>query len=307
MTKVADAKRLAGEPAGGPADPLDSSVHPHRRAMKYLNLGCGDRFHPDWANLDLSSTGPGVRACDLRRGIPAKDGAFDAVYVSHLLEHFPRKEAQHLLKECHRVLRPGGIIRLAVPDLERIARTYLEAFEKALCGDPEWQQHYDWIMLELYDQVVRERSGGEMLEYLRQDPISNEPFVQERIGGEARRAREFIEVEQSNRRRASANGFFLRLRRLPNRAWARLLRELLGEKDYRALEAGRFRMSGEVHHWMYDRFSLGRALQQAGFEEPRAVGPAESRIPNWADFHLDTEPDGTVYKPDSLYMEAVKP
>jgi hypothetical protein len=55
---------------------------------------------------------------------------------------------------------------------------------------------------------------------------------------------------------------------------------------------------------MYDRFSLARAMAEAGFSSPRIVGPAESFIEGWNDFHLDTEPDGRVYKPDSLYMEA---
>ena len=70
--------------------------------------------------------------------------------------------------------------------------------------------------------------------------------------------------------------------------------------------AGRFRRGGEVHLWMYDRHSLARALRRAGFRDPRVVGAAESRIHGWADYHLDTEPDGTTYKPDSLFMEAVK-
>ena len=57
---------------------------------------------------------------------------------------------------------------------------------------------------------------------------------------------------------------------------------------------------------MYDRYSLARSLTEAGFGRARPVGPTESRIPGWADYRLDTEPDGTVYKPDSLFMEASK-
>ena len=274
-----------------------------------LNLGCGDRFHRDWTNLDFKSTSSCVRAHDLRRRIPFEDSAVDVAYLSHLLEHLEKKEAQVLLEECFRVLRRGGIIRVAVPDLEQIVRTYLEAFEKASSGDSEWQRHYDWIMLELYDQTVRERSGGAMLEYLRQNPIPNEGFVYERIGTEARRVTQSVEAStnQPNRHPSFGDRLFRALRGLAGRTRDRVLRPLLGEKDYRALELGRFRMGGEVHRWMYDRFSLARALRHAGFVEPCAVGPSESRIPGWSEFHLDTEPDGTVYKPDSLYMEAVKP
>ena len=85
-----------------------------------------------------------------------------------------------------------------------------------------------------------------------------------------------------------------------------LIRRLLGS-EYPLLQLGRFRRGGEVHLWMYDRHSLARLLQEAGFEDPQVVGPSESQIPDWTSYHLDTEPDGIVYKPDSLYMEAVKP
>ena len=68
-----------------------------------------------------------------------------------------------------------------------------------------------------------------------------------------------------------------------------------------------FRRSGELHKWMYDRYSLGKALSTAGFTDIKQCGAAESRIAEWANFHLDTEPDGRTYKPDSLFMEATRP
>jgi len=73
------------------------------------------------------------------------------------------------------------------------------------------------------------------------------------------------------------------------------------------LQLGRFRRAGEVHHWMYDRVSLRDILTQAGFDRFRYVGPIESAIPNWIDYHLDATPDGDVCKPDSLFVEADKP
>jgi hypothetical protein len=58
---------------------------------------------------------------------------------------------------------------------------------------------------------------------------------------------------------------------------------------------------------MYDRYSLGKLLKKAGFTNPQQVGPSESRIPNWANFNLDTDANGRIYKADSMYMEAIKP
>jgi hypothetical protein len=85
------------------------------------------------------------------------------------------------------------------------------------------------------------------------------------------------------------------------------IKAILGESDYKALQFGRFRLGGEIHLWMYDRFSLSRLLMQSGFENPVQRTPFESAIEEWKRYNLDTEPDGTVYKPDSLYMEARKP
>ncbi|OKH17249.1 hypothetical protein [[Limnothrix rosea] IAM M-220] len=82
---------------------------------------------------------------------------------------------------------------------------------------------------------------------------------------------------------------------------------LLNKQDYIALKIGRFRQSGEVHQWMYDRYSLERLLEECGFVEVKQCAAHESRISNWTSFNLDTEPDGAIYKPDSLYMEATKP
>lgn len=266
-------------------------------SSRYLNLGCGQRFHPDWENLDFVAKAPGVRAHDLREGIPFSDSSFDVVYHSHLLEHFPRQAAGKLLRECHRVLKPGGIVRVAVPDLEQIGRLYIEALEKSLAGDRNWQARYEWILLEMYDQTVREKPGGEMLEYAVRGPMPEKEFVTARLGGEFRR----MVAEISKAATAASGGKAASIGDSVRRKLARLV---LGRKGLRAYDLGKFRLSGEAHRWMYDRYSLGRALEQAGFQSPRKVGASESSIEGWASFHLDTEPDGSVYKPDSLFMEA---
>lgn len=86
--------------------------------MKYVNLGCGSRYRPDWTNIDIVSCGPGVIAHDLNKGIPLPDASCDVVYHSNLLEHLQQADALPFLRENYRVLKPGGILRIAVPDLE---------------------------------------------------------------------------------------------------------------------------------------------------------------------------------------------
>jgi Methyltransferase domain len=265
--------------------------------IRGLNLGCGARFHQEWVNLDIYPAGPGVQKWDLHSDLPFPEASFDVVYHSHVLEHFSRADGLRLLQRCHCVLRQGGIIRIAVPDLESIARVYLKALDGCLAGDAVWKNRYDWILLEMYDQATRDVSGGEMLPYARRESIPDREFVIERLGGE------FHTMTGSSQQQTShaSVGRLTALRDLISRKLAPFL---LGVEGMRARDVGIFRRSGEIHRNMYDRYSLARALLEAGFASPKSVGPAESSIEGWDGFHLDIEPDGRVYKPDSLYMEA---
>jgi SAM-dependent methyltransferase len=279
-------------------------------AATYLNLGCGSRYHPDWINIDIVPHGPEVIQHDLSRGIPLPDASCDVVYHTAVLEHMRRSDAAAFLAECYRVLKPGGIVRVGVPDLEKICQLYLSGLTAALDGDEAAVHDYDWIMLELYDQTVREKSGGGMLDYLRQNPLPNETFVYERIGEEGRQLVKALHGQDRQSRR-SFPAFLHRLRRglrsLPGVAKRRIPQWLLGGDGKRALEIGRFRLAGEVHQWMYDRYSLARLLGLTGFHDPQLQDANTSRIPNWTSFHLDTLPDGRVIKPDLFFMEAIKP
>jgi len=264
---------------------------------QYVNLGCGTRYDPNWINFDIVPAGPQVRPHDLTRGIPLPSGSCQVVYHSHVLEHIRRAEVKSFLRECLRVLKPGGILRVAVPDLERICRLYLEKLEGALKGDQRAARDYEWIMLEMYDQVVREQWRSEMWLYLNRDSLSNEQFVRDRIGN-------FRDNDPP------AHAALVRpslLRRLLRTSARQIIDSLHWFKPARALRIGYFRMSGEVHQWMYDRHSLAKLLLDIGFANPLQQTAASSQIPNWKSFHLDTAPDGSSYKPDSLYMEAMKP
>lgn len=266
--------------------------------MKCLNLGCGTRFHPDWVNLDIHPQAPEVKKWNLQSDLPFPEASFDVVYHSHVLEHFSRADGLRLLQSCRRVLRKGGIVRVAVPDLESIARVYLRALEESLSGNETWKKRYDWVLLEMYDQASRDNPGGEMMSYAKQESLPDRDYVIERVG------REFHSMTSPRPPgTGAASSKFAGLRDLLSRKLIRLLQGREGIKTY---DVGVFRNSGEVHRCMYDRYSLERALLKAGFVSPRVVGAAESSIDGWAKFHLDTEPDGQIYKPDSLFMEAIR-
>jgi predicted SAM-dependent methyltransferase len=255
-------------------------------SSKLLNLGCGSCFHPDWVNVDVAPADARVRQGDLRKPLAFAGGSFQAVYHCHVLEHLAHAQALPFLRECHRVLAPGGILRVVVPDLEVIARLYLKYLEGALGGDAQAAQRHEWMTLELLDQLVRERSGGEVLRYWQRDPMPAEEFVLQRWGRETRRFLEYF-------------------RNLP--AASQAAAQTIAATDPTPEQVVEFRAGGEPHKWMYDRWSLRRLLEGAGFVDVRVCAADESGIPGFNGYQLDVAADGSACKPDSLFMEAKRP
>jgi SAM-dependent methyltransferase len=120
-----------------------------------LHLGCFDVVHDGWLNTDVtphlmvarvpglprllraaggvsderwaayeSGTFRRIAYLDLTRAFPFADASIDAVLASHVLEHLTTREAEDCVAEIHRVLRPGGVVRVAVPDLDTVVAGY---------------------------------------------------------------------------------------------------------------------------------------------------------------------------------------
>lgn len=263
--------------------------------MTLVNLGCGRVRHPEWVNLDVEPSGSDVRRWDVRKPLPFADRSVDMVYHSHLLEHLNSGEGRKLLQECHRILRPAGIVRVVVPDLAGIAGAYLAARGAAVRGEDSTL--LEWTRMELVDQASREMSGGSMKAWLEMRSPAELARVRERAGAEL----DYILGPERQERRPLT---LSRIRRKLRREVLRALAFLLGGRGWKAaVDEGLFRQGGEVHRTMYDDVRLVDLLRGVGFEDPRVVDAWTSGMPGFAKFGLDTLKE-TVRKPDSLFIEA---
>lgn len=278
---------------------------------KMINVGCGNVFHPDWVNIDIVSRFPEVIEHDLTKGLPFADESVDVCYSSHVLEHLRKNEADFFISECKRALKAGGVLRLTVPDLEVICRNYLKYLDELVSGNSDHEFRYDYTILEMYDQLIRERPGGELGALWSSGMVQDLDFVRSRGGSEALDAIESGKglnnaKDIANAKRVSSTVKVMRLmKKLRLKAAEFSIRLIMGKGALKSFKQGMFRNSGEIHRVMYDRYSLVRFLKMHGFSETKLVQAHQSRIVSFDMYQLDTVGEAPR-KPDSIYIEAIR-
>jgi len=88
-----------------------------RRALSRLALVPSDKAEIPWSSS--------IFIHNIRKPLPFPDGSANAIYASHVLEHLYQEDGQNLIAESFRVLQPGGVLRVVVPDLRAIVEEYL--------------------------------------------------------------------------------------------------------------------------------------------------------------------------------------
>jgi predicted SAM-dependent methyltransferase len=114
-----------------------------------LHLGCGKIFIPGFVHVDVRKFDHVDHVTSVDKLDMFADNSVDLVYACHLLEHFPRRQTLLVLTEWKRVLRRGGILRIAVPDFAALSKLYQETKDLSLILGPlvgkqdyEYNTHY---------------------------------------------------------------------------------------------------------------------------------------------------------------------
>lgn len=103
-------------------------LYSHNNTIRKLTIGTGSHYTPGWFNTDLYVK-DNIYYLDLKEKFPFKKNTFDFIYSEHNLEHFTIDEGVFLLKECFSVLKSGGKIRIATPDINKLIAYYQEETE----------------------------------------------------------------------------------------------------------------------------------------------------------------------------------
>lgn len=98
----------------------------NRPTTKIINIHLGSSSHiiGGWINYDIDTSGGAVKA-DLLGGIPLKDNTVSRIFSEHVIEHFDKEDGYKLLEECYRVLKPGCVMRIGWPGLNKLVSSYL--------------------------------------------------------------------------------------------------------------------------------------------------------------------------------------
>lgn len=102
-----------------------------------LHIACGKNYKDGWINIDIN---PKVRkdfCIDVKKGLPFPDNSVDYIFNEHFIEHLSYDRGLFFLKEAHRILKPGGVIRTAFPDIDKIIDSYIN----------DYWRNMEWVKL----------------------------------------------------------------------------------------------------------------------------------------------------------------
>jgi predicted SAM-dependent methyltransferase len=117
---------------------IEKYLTSHNR--RRLQLGSGDNFLKGWLNTDLHPRSRDIIFLDATKPFPFEDDIFDYIFSEHLIEHFTHEVGESMLRECYRVLRFGGKMRISTPSLEQLTGLFRPRKSKSQ------EQFIEWVV-----------------------------------------------------------------------------------------------------------------------------------------------------------------
>lgn len=132
---------------------------------RLLHLGCGPIDAPGFVNVDANVYPHVHHVVDAYPLALFPSNEFDLVYASHILEHYKRDVVPHVLKEWFRILKPGGILRLGVPNFETIVDIYqhtknIDSVSGPLFGGQDYQHNFHYVAFDMSSLAKLCRQAG---------------------------------------------------------------------------------------------------------------------------------------------------
>lgn len=161
---------------------------------------------------------------------------------------------------------------------------------------------YDWVIIELFDQMIRTKMGGEMLTFINETKNSNnedlKQFLKNRCGENIFDDHTSTKIPLKDK---------ISIDKIQNKMlniYLKCVRYLIPHhlRDEIFINTS----IGERHKYMYDRYSLPNLLYKIPFKDIEILDYKNSNIPHFNDYCLDINKDGTPYKGSSLYIECKK-
>ena len=111
-----------------------------KNRIRKLQIGCGANIINGWLNTDISLyiCRKGAIYMDASKKFPLPDNSIDYIYSEHIFEHLSYEQGFNMLKECHRVLKRNGVIRLATPNYQFLIDLYLNPAKEINKQYIEW-------------------------------------------------------------------------------------------------------------------------------------------------------------------------
>ena len=250
----------------------------NKNKIKRLHFGYNDITPANWTNIDAIKQDKNVYNYNPNFGIPFLDENFDIIYVRDILERLSEKRVVSFLKDCLRTLKPGGIIRIAIKDLEGICKNYLKELDNLRNNKSINDSRLTFSKLELLDNLTLEKKGGKVDEFVKKNFDREGQYIISRIGKDSA-----YSIKNSDIQNFIKNETAFPVQNM----------ELLNSLD--------------KYLNLYDFYSLKKILKEVGFVDVAQKSFNESSSKDFLNYSLDSDNEGKIKHPDEIFIEARNP